>query len=185
MSMTVERKKYSGVNMWNKIKWAVIGISIGWMFYLNYQTDQQMRDRVDRIDVQTSHHRTDIIGLKGDYDALGVTMTFHRNGIDLSNAIFRKDLVEDIEHELGMMESKLKMLDENVKTFAVEYRMKEKILRENIFNILATTDTLRDAGVETLKGRKTLQEQVNQLRLEFDELIQKLESNKRTKDIFQ
>ena len=110
MSMTVERKKYLEDNMWNKIKWAVIGISIGWMFYLNYQTDQQMRDRVDRIDVQTSHHRTDIIGLKGDYDALGVTMTFHRNEIDLSNTLFRKKLTEDIEHELGMLESKLKAL---------------------------------------------------------------------------
>ena len=36
-----------------------------------------------------------------------------------------------------------------------------------------------------MKGRKTLQEQIDQLRLEFDELIQKLEEHKRTKDIFQ
>ena len=171
--------------MWNKVKWAVIGISIGWMFYLNYQTDQQMRDRVDRIDVQTSHHRTDIIGLKGDYDALGVTMTFHRNEIDISNTIFRKDLLEDVEHELGMMESKLKMLDENVETFTVEYRMKEQMIRETIFNISATTDTLRKDGVETLRGEQTLQEQIDQFRLDFDELIQKLEEHKRTKDIFQ
>ena len=148
--------------MWNKIKWAIIGISISWMFYLNYQTDQQMRDRVDRIDVQTSHHRTDIIGLKGDYDALGVTMTFHRNEIDISNTIFRKDLLEDVEHELGMMESKLNMLDEDKKTFTLEYRMKEQMIRENIFNIMATTDTLKNDGVETLKGRKTLQEQIDQ-----------------------
>ena len=153
MSMTVERKKYSEVNMWNKIKWAVIGISIGWMFYLNYQTDQQMRDRVDRIDVQTSHHRTDIIGLKGDYDALGVTMTFHRNEINIANKLFQKDLVEDIEHELGMMESKLKMLDENVETFAVEYRMKEQMIREAIYYISSTTATLRKDGMETLRGR--------------------------------
>ena len=171
--------------MWNKIKWVVIGISIGWMFYLNYQTDQQMRDRVDRIDVQTSHHRTDIIGLKGDYDALGVTMTFHRSGIELANQLFKKDLIEDLEHELGMMESKLNMLDESLERFGVEYRMKEQMIRENIFNIMATTDTLKSDGVETLKGRKTLQEQIDQLRLEFDELIQKLESNKKTKDIFQ
>ena len=171
--------------MWNKVKWAVIGISIGWMFYLNHQTDKQMRDRINRIDVESSHHRTDIIGLKGDYDALGVTMTFHRNEIDLSNAIFRKDLVEDIEHELGMMESKLKMLDENVETFAVEYRMKEQMIREAIYNISSTTDTLRKDGMETLRGRKTLQEQIDQLRVEFDELIQKLEEHKRTKDIFQ
>ena len=168
--------------MWNKVKWAVIGISIGWMFYLNYQTDQQMRDRVDRIDVQTSHHRTDIIGLKGDYDALGVTMTFHRNEIDISNTIFRKDLLEDVEHELGMMESKLKMLDEDVETFTVEYRMKDQMIRENIFNIIAITDTIQ---VDDKKGRQTLQEQIDQLRLEFDELIQKLEEHKRTKDIFQ
>jgi len=112
-------------------------------------------------------------------------MTFHRNEIDLSNAIFRKDLVEDIEHELGMMESKLKMLDENVETFAVEYRMKEQMIRETIYNISSTTDTLREDGMETLRGRKTLQEQIDQLRVEFDELIQRLEGHKRTKDIFQ
>ena len=168
--------------MWNKVKWAVIGISIGWMFYLNYQTDQQMRDRVDRIDVQTSHHRTDIIGLKGDYDALGVTMTFHRNEINIANTLFQKDLVEDIEHELGMMESKLKMLDESLERFGVEYRMKEQLLRENILNITAITDTIQ---VDDKKGRQTLQEQIDQLRLEFNELIQKLEEHKRTKDIFQ
>ena len=168
--------------MWNKVKWAVIGISIGWMFYLNYQTDQQLRDRVDRIDVQTSHHRTDIIGLKGDYDALGVTMTFHRNEIDLSNTIFRKDLVEDVEHTLGMMETKLKILEESFDYFGVEYRMKEQLLRENILNITAITDTIQ---VDDKKGRQTLQEQIDQLRLEFDELIQKLEEHKRTKDIFQ
>ena len=84
-----------------------------------------------------------------------------------------------------MMESKLNMLDEDIKTFTLEYRMKEQMIRENIFNIMATTDTLKNDGVETLKGRKTLQEQIDQLRLEFDELIQKLESNKKTKDIFQ
>ena len=168
--------------MWNKVKWAVIGISIGWMFYLNYQTDQQMRDRVDRIDVQTSHHRTDIIGLKGDYDALGVTMTFHRNEIDIANALFQKDLVEDVEHTLGMMESKLKILEESFDYFGVEYRMKEQLLRENILNITAITDTIQ---VDDKKGRQTLQEQIDQLRLEFNELIQKLEEHKRTKDIFQ
>ena len=171
--------------MWNKIKWILIGVSITWMFYLNYQTEQQLKDRIDRIDVESSHHRTDIIGLKGDYDALGVTMTFHRSGIELANQLFKKDLIEDLEHELGMMESKLNMLDESLEKFGAEYRMKEQMIRENIFNIMATTDTLKSDGVETLKGRKTLQEQIDQLRLEFDELIQKLESNKKTKDIFQ
>ena len=182
MSMMEERKKYLGDNMWNKVKWAVIGISISWMFYLNYQTDQQMRDRVDRIDVQTSHHRTDIIGLKGDYDALGVTMTFHRNEIDIANKLFQKDLIEDVEHTLGMMESKLNRLEESFESFGVEYRMKEQLLRENILNITAITDTIQ---VDDKKGRQTLQEQIDQLRLEFDELIQKLEEHKRTKDIFQ
>ena len=171
--------------MWNKIKWILIGVSITWMFYLNYQTEQQLKDRIDRIDVESSHHRTDIIGLKGDLEAFGVTMTFHRNEINIANKLFQKDLIEDIEHELGMMESKLNMLDEYIKTFTLVYRMKEQMIRENIFNIMATTDTLKSDGIETLKGRKTLQEQIDQLRLEFDELIQKLESNKKTKDIFQ
>ena len=156
--------------MWNKIKWVSIGLVTGCLFYLNHQTDQQLRDRIDRIDVQTSHHRTDIIGLKGDYKATGISMTFHRNEIDIANILFQKDLVEDVEHTLGMMESKLKMLEESFDYFGVEYRMKDQLLRENIFNIVATADTLR---VDDKKGRQTLQEQINQLRLEFDELIQK------------
>ena len=171
--------------MWNKIKWILIGVSITWMFYLNYQTNKQMRDRINRIDVESSHHRTDIIGLQSDLSNFGITMTFHKNGIEISNAIFQEALLDDVEHVLGMMESKLNMLDEDIKTFTLEYRMKEQMIRENIFNIMATTDTLKNDGVETLKGRKTLQEQIDQLRLEFDELIQKLESNKKTKDIFQ
>ena len=40
--------------MWNKVKWVVIGVSLGWLLYLNYQTDQQLRDRVDRIDLESS-----------------------------------------------------------------------------------------------------------------------------------
>ena len=168
--------------MWNKIKWILIGVSITWMFYLNYQTEQQLKDRIDRIDVESSHHRTDIIGLKGDLEAFGVTMTFHRSGIELANQLFKKDLIEDLEHELGMMESKLNMLDESLERFGVEYRMKEQLLRENILNITAITDTIQ---VDDKKGRQTLQEQIDQLRLEFDELIQKLEEHKRTKDIFQ
>ena len=171
--------------MWNKIKWILIGVSITWMFYLNYQTEQQLKDRIDRIDVESSHHRTDIIGLQSDLSNFGITMTFHKSGIEISNAMFQETLIDDIEHALGIMESKLNMLDEDIKTFTLEYRMKEQMIRENIFDIIATTDTLRSDGVETLKGRKTLQEQIDQLRLEFDELIQKLESNKKTKDIFQ
>ena len=182
MNMRVERKKYLEVNMWNKIKWVVIGVSLGWLLYLNYQTDQQLRDRIDKIDVQTSHHRTDIIGLKGDYKATGISMTFHRNEIDIANKLFQKDLVEDVEHTLGMMESKLKILEESFDYFGVEYRMKEQLLRENILNITAITDTIQ---VDDKKGRQTLQEQIDQLRLEFNELIQKLEEHKRTKDIFQ
>tara|TARA_R100000152_G_C6736909_1_gene160991 strand:- start:416 stop:931 length:516 start_codon:yes stop_codon:yes gene_type:complete len=171
--------------MWNKIKWILIGVSIVWMFYLNHQTNEQMKNRIDRIDIESSHHRTDIIGLKSDLSNFGITMTFHKNGIEMSNAIFKETLLSDVEHVLGMMESKLNMLDDNIKTFAVEYRMKDQMIRDEIFDIIATTDTLRAEGIETLKGRKNLQEQIDQLRLEFDELIQRLESNKKTKDIFQ
>ena len=102
--------------------------------------------------------------------------------IDIANKLFQKDLVEDVEHTLGMMETKLKILEESFEYFGTEYRMKEQLLRENIINISAITDTIR---VDDKKGRQTLQEQIDQLRLEFDELIQKLEEHKRTKDIFQ
>ena len=182
MNMRVERKKYSEVNMWDKVKWVVIGVSIGWLFYLNHQTNQQLRDRIDRLDVESSHHRTDIIGLNGDVNAFGITMTFHRNEINLANAIFKKKLTDDVEHTLGMMESKLKILEESFEYFGTEYRMKDQLLRENIFNIVATSDTIR---VDDKKGTQSLQEQIDQLRLEFDELIQKLEEHKRTQVIFQ
>ena len=144
--------------MWNKIKWVVIGVSLGWLLYLNYQTDQQLRDRIDRIDVQTSHHRTDIIGLKGDYKATGISMTFHRNEIDIANALFRKGLTEDVEHTLGMMESKLDRLEDIIKRYSSQSdRFNESLNEEFQIFITALDTTLQISNEETLKGRKTLQ----------------------------
>jgi len=172
--------------MWNKVKWVVIGLSIGWLFYLNHQTDQQLRDRIDRIDVESSHHRTDIIGLKGDYKATGITMTFHRNEINIANALFRKDLVEDVEHTLGMMESKLSRLEDIVERYSSQSdRFNESMKDDYNLFITALDTTLQITDIDNKKGTQSLQEQIDQLRLEFDELIQKLEEHKRTKDIFQ
>jgi len=182
----VERRKYLEINMWNKVKWVVIGLSIGWLFYLNHQTDQQLRDRIDRIDVESSHHRTDIIGLKGDYKATGITMTFHRNEINIANALFRKDLVEDVEHTLGMMESKLSRLEDIVERYSSQSdRFNESMKDDYNLFITALDTTLQITDIDNKKGTQSLQEQIDQLRLEFDELIQKLEEHKRTKDIFQ
>ena len=172
--------------MWNKVKWVVIGLSISWLFYLNHQTNQQLRDRIDRIDVESSHHRTDIIGLKSDLEAFGITMTFHRNEINIANILFQKDLVEDVEHTLGMMESKLDRIEDIVERYSSQSNRFNESMKDdyNLF-ITALDTTLQITDKETLKGRKTLQEQIDQLRLEFDELIQKLEENKRTQVIFQ
>ena len=186
MSMTVERKKYLEVNMWNKIKdkikWVGISLIIGCLFYLNSQTDSQLKDRIIQLELESSHYRTDIIGLESDIDAFGITMIFHRNEIDIANKLFQKDLVEDVEHTLGMMESKLKILEEHFESFEIEYDIKENLLRGKLVTLFDISDTLR---VDDKKGRQTLQEQIDQLRLEFEELIQKLEEHKRTKDIFQ
>ena len=182
MNITERRRKYLEASMWDKIKWVGIGIVIGSLFYLNYQRDNELKDMIQKLEVDVSHHRTDIIGLKGDLDAFGITMTFHRNEIDLSNTLFRKKLTEDIEHELGMLESKLKALDEEVVLIDTEYAKKAEILKTNIIALSEISDTIK---VDYKKGKQTLQEQIDQLRLEFDELVQKLEEHKRTKDIFQ
>ena len=171
--------------MWDKVKWVGIGIVIGSLFYLNYQRDTQLKDMIQQLEVDISHHRTDIIGLKGDLDAFGITMTFHRNEIDLSNTLFRKKLTEDIEHELGMLESKLKALDDELVLIDEEYTMKDELIRRNIFSLMELSDTLKSTSTGTLKGTQSVQEQLDQLRLEFDELIQKLKDNKKTKNIFE
>ena len=170
--------------MWDKVKWVGIGIVIGSLFYLNYQRDTQLKDMIQQLEVDISHHRTDIIGLKGDLDAFGITMTFHRNEIDLSNTLFRKKLTEDIEHELGMLESKLKALDDELVLIDEEYTMKDELIRRNIFSLMELSDTLKSTSTGTLKGTQSVQEQLDQLRLEFDELIQRLKNNKKTRGMF-
>ena len=188
MSMTVERKKYSGDNMWNKIKSKLpitfCTLVLAYMFWGLYQTDNQFRDRLIDLELKSSHYRTDIIGLKSDLEAFGITMTFHRNEIDLANTIFRKKLTEDVEHELGILESKLKRLDEELVLIDEEYTMKDELIRRNIFSLIELSDTLKNTDKETLKGTQSLQEQFDQLRLEFDELVERLKNYKRTKDIF-
>ena len=186
MNMRVERKKYSGVIMWNKVKWVVIGIAIGWMFYLNYQTDKQLRDRIDRIDVQTSHHRTDIIGLKGDIEAMSITITFYKNELNLANELFKDDFTKEIRHEIGLMESKLGRLEDIVERYSSQSdRFNDSMNEEFQIFITALDTTLQITNEETMKGTQSLQQQIDQLRLEFDELIQKLEEHKRTQVIFQ
>ena len=184
MNITEKRRKYLEVSMWDKLKWVGIGILIGSLFYLNYQRDNELKDMIQKLEVDVSHHRTDIIGLKGDLDAFGITMTFHRNEIDLSNTLFRKKLTEDIEHELGMLESKLKVLDNELVLIDEEYAMKDELIRRNIFSLVELSDTLKNTNEKTLRGTQSLQEQFDQLRLEFDELVERLKNYKKTRDIF-
>jgi len=172
--------------MWNKIKWVSIGLVIGCLFYLNHQTDSQLKDRIIQLELESSHYRTDIIGLKGDIKAMSITITFYKNELNIANTLFQKDLTEYIEHEIGLMESKLGRLEDAIEIYSSQSNRFNESMKDdyNLF-ITALDTTLQITDEETMKGRQTLQEQINQLRLEFDELIQKLEEHKRTKDIFQ
>ena len=83
-----------------------------------------------------------------------------------------------------MLESKLEVLDNELVLIDEEYAMKEELIRGNIFSLIELSDTLKNSNKETLRGTQSLQEQFDQLRLEFDELVEKLKSYKRTRDIF-
>ena len=190
MNMRVERKKYSGVNMWNKIKSKLpivcILVVVGCLLYFNNERDNEFKDRITQLELESSHYRTDIIGLKGDIKAMSITITFYKNELNIANTLFQKDLTEDIEHEIGLMESKLGRLEDVVERYSSQSdRFNDSMNEEFQIFITALDTTLQISSEETMKGRQTLQEQINQLRLEFDELIQKLEEHKKTKDIFQ
>ena len=168
--------------MWNKIKWVSVGLIISCLFYLNHQMDNQLKDRIIQLELESSHQRKDIIGLNSDIKVMGISITFYKNELKIANELFKKDFTEEIRHELGMMESKLKILKTSLESFEIEYRMKDELLRENLIGLQSVADTIQ---VDDKKGRQTLQEQIDQLRLEFNELIQKLEEHKRTQVIFQ
>ena len=190
MYMRVERKKYSGVNMWNKIKSKLpitfCTLVLAYMFWGLYQTDNQFRDRLIDLELKSSHYRTDIIGLKGDIKAMSITITFYKNELNLANELFKDDFTKEIRHEIGLMESKLGRLEDVVDRYSSQSnRFNDSMNEEFQIFITALDTTLQITDEETMKGRQTLQEQINQLRLEFDELIQKLEEHKRTKGIFQ
>ena len=176
--------------MWNKIKPKLpivcMLVVIGCLFYFNHQGDNQLKDRIIQLELTSSHYRTDIISLKSDMDALTSTMVFWKTEIFRQNDIFKEETIKDINHDIGMMESKLDRLEDIVERYSSQSdRFSESIHAEYQIFISAIDTTLQINDEETMKGRKTLQEQIDQLRLEFDELIQKLEEHKRTKDIFQ
>ena len=161
-------------------------MSLCWLLYLNYQTDQQLKDRIIQLELESSHYRTDIIGLKGDIKAMSITITFYKNELNLANELFKDDFTKEIRHEIGLMESKLGRLEDIVERYSSQSdRFNDSMNEEFQIFITALDTTLQISSEETMKGRQTLQEQIDQLRLEFDELIQKLEEHKRTKDIFQ
>ena len=185
-NITEKRRKYLGVNMWNKIKWVSIGLIISCLFYFNYQTDNQLKDRIIQLELESSHYRTDIIGLKGDIKAMSITITFYKNELNLANELFKDDFTKDIRHELGLMESKLGRLVDVVERYSTQSNRFNVSMKEdyNLF-ITALDTTLQITDIDNKKGTQSLQQQIDQLRLEFDELIQKLEEHKRTKSIFQ
>ena len=190
MNMRVERKKYLGVNMWKEIKSKLpivcTLVVIGCLFYFNNERDNEFKDRITQLELTSSHYRTDIIGLKGDIKAMSITITFYKNELNLANELFKDDFTKEIRHEIGLMESKLGRLEDVIEIYSSQSnRFNESMKDDYKLFITALDTTLQIVDEETMKGRRTLQEQINQLRLEFDELIQKLEEHKRTKDIFQ
>ena len=172
--------------MWNKIKWVSVGLVIGCLFYLNHQTDTQLKDRIIQLELESSHYRTDIIGLKGDIKAMSITITFYKNELNLANELFKDDFTKEIRHEIGLMESKLGRLEDVVDRYSSQSnRFNDSMNEEFQIFITALDTTLQITDIDNKKGTQSLQKQIDQLRLEFDELIQKLEEHRRTKDIFQ
>ena len=185
-NITEKRRKYLGVNMWNKIKWVSIGLIISCLFYFNYQTDNQLKDRIIQLELTSSHYRTDIISLKSDIETLTSTVVFWKTEIFRQNDIFKEEAMKDINHEIGLMESKLGRLEDVIEIYSSQSnRFNESMKDDYKLFITALDTTLQITDEETMKGTQSLQEQIDQLRLEFDELIQKLEEHRRTKDIFQ
>ena len=176
--------------MWKEIKSKLpivcTLVIIGCLFYLNHQTDTQLKDRIIQLELESSHYRTDIISLESDIEALTSTMIFWKTEIFRQNDIFKEETMKDINHDIGMMESKLSRLEDVVERYSSQSdRFNISMKDDYKLFITALDTTLQITDEETMKGRQTLQEQIDQLRLEFDELIQKLEEHKRTKDIFQ
>ena len=176
--------------MWNKIKSKLpitfCTLVLVYMFWGLYQTDNQFRDRLIALELKSSHQGTDIIGLKGDIKAMSITITFYKNELNIANELFKKETMKDINHEIGLMESKLGRLEDVVERYSSQSnRFNESMKDDYKLFITALDTTLQITGIDNKKGTQSLQEQIDQLRLEFDELIQKLEEHKRTKDIFQ
>ena len=176
--------------MWTKIKPKLpitfCTLVLVYMFWGLYQTDNQFRDRLIDLELKSSHYRTDIISLKSDIKAMGITITFYKNELNIANELFKKQTMKDINHDIGMMESKLDRLEDITKRYSSQSdRFNESLNEEFQIFITALDTTLQISNEETMKGTQSLQQQIDQLRLEFDELIQKLEEHRRTKDIFQ
>ena len=172
--------------MWNKVKWVGIGLVISCLFYLDHQRGNQLKDRIIQLELTSSHYRTDIISLESDIEALTSTIVFWKTQIFKENDIFKEETMKYINHEFGLVESKLGRLEDVVERYSSQSdRFSELMKKEYQIFITALDTTLQITNIDNKKGTQSLQEQINQLRLEFDELIQKLEEHKRTKDIFQ
>ena len=82
--------------MWDKIKWVVVGLIIVCLFYLNHQTDTQLKDRIIQLELTSSHYRTDIISLESDIDALTSTIVFWKTQLFKQYDVFKEETMKDI-----------------------------------------------------------------------------------------
>ena len=176
--------------MWKEIKsrlpMVCLWLAIICLFHFNRERDTQLKEMIDQLGIETSHNKTDIIQLNTADEGIQRTIDIKLLEMGISNKEFREETMKDINHEIGLMESKLGRLEDVVERYSSQSnRFNESMKDDYKLFITALDTTLQITDEETMKGRQTLQEQINQLRLEFDELIQKLEEHKRTKGIFQ
>ena len=171
--------------MWDKIKSILLYLLyisvITYIFYFLFEINNSLGGRITQLELNSSYQKTDIIQLNTADDGLMSTLNIRLDDMLKSNEVFKEETMKDINHKIGMMESKLDRLQYRYESISKEFNMKDELLRESLSNIVATTDTLK---IDNKKGTQSLQEQFEQLRLEFDQLIMKLKTNRKTKSIF-
>ena len=167
--------------MLDKIKWIVIVLILGSTLYLNYQAEVELQKQINN-----SNERIEKVA-----DSIN---DVNENLIRISNRVDWKmtqmeSLIKSFKEETNQkLEDGRKHIRKSINVFRDRIdllKSSEDYDDEKLFKLLDETNALVDTiRIEDKKGNQSLKEQFDKLKLEFDELVLKLKTNRRTKNIF-
>ena len=167
--------------MLDKIKWVVVVLILGSILYLNYQSEVELQKQINNSNKRIEKIKDNINGTNENLMRMSNRVDWKMAKMESLIKSFKEETNQELESGREHIRKSIKVFRDRIDLL----KSSEDYDDEKLFKLLDETNALVDTiRIEDKKGNQSLKEQFDKLKLEFDELVLKLKTNRRTKNIW-